>query len=61
MFHDLLLLAKGGRTVYMGETSQALAYFENVLGSTIPPHVNPSDWYVGIHFKKHKKKNSLSH
>ena len=46
MFHDLLLLAKGGRTVYMGETSQALPYFEHVLGSSIPPHVNPSDWFL---------------
>ena len=46
LFHDLLLLAKGGRTVYMGETCHALPYFEHILGTTIPPHVNPSDWFL---------------
>jgi ABC-type multidrug transport system ATPase subunit len=30
MFHDVLLLGKGGKTVYLGPTEQAAEYFESL-------------------------------
>ena len=47
MFHDVLLLAKGGRTVYHGPTEDAIGYFES-LGYQCPNHVNPSDFFIDI-------------
>lgn len=47
-FHDLLLLGKGGRTVYTGPTPGALPYFEHLLGLTCPPRVNPADWLMDV-------------
>jgi ABC-type multidrug transport system ATPase subunit len=41
MFHDVLLLGKGGRTVYLGPSEEALPYFES-LGFTCPQHTNPA-------------------
>ena len=41
MFDDVLLLAKGGKTVYMGDSQRALEYFER-LGFACPPHFNPA-------------------
>ena len=47
MFHDVLLLAKGGRTVYLGPTKDALSYFES-LGFECPNHVNPADFLIDV-------------
>mmetsp|Transcript_36121 Transcript_36121/g.58386 ORF Transcript_36121/g.58386 Transcript_36121/m.58386 type:complete len:1258 (+) Transcript_36121:130-3903(+) len=47
MFHDVLLLAKGGRSVYLGRTRDALPYFSS-LGFRLPIHANPADWYLDI-------------
>lgn len=45
MFDDVLLLGKGGRTVYLGPSSGALAYFER-LGFQCPPLVNAADFLM---------------
>jgi len=37
---DVLLLAKGGSTAYLGESKKALEYFQS-LGFECPPMVNP--------------------
>jgi len=42
MFDNVLLLGKGGRTVYIGPTKGVLPYFES-LGFKCPEHVNPAD------------------
>lgn len=42
MFDNVLLLGKGGRTVYLGPTRDALGYFDR-LGFKCPLHVNPAD------------------
>ena len=47
MFDDVLLLGKGGRTVYMGPSAQTLSYFE-ALGYSCPQHVNPPDFFLDI-------------
>jgi len=41
-FSDLLLLGKGGKTVYMGPVVDALPYFERALAITCPPRINPA-------------------
>jgi len=48
MFDDVLLLAKGGRTVYSGPTSNCLAYFEDELGFKLQPRVNPADFFMDV-------------
>lgn len=47
MFDDVLLLGKGGRTVYLGPTSKALGYFTD-LGFEIPQHSNPADFFMDV-------------
>lgn len=47
MFDELLLLAKGGLTVYHGPVKQVEAYFED-LGISIPERVNPPDHFIDI-------------
>jgi ABC-type multidrug transport system ATPase subunit len=47
MFHDVLLLGKGGRTVYLGPTKDAVAYFET-LGFEMPLHCNPADFLIDV-------------
>ena len=47
MFDDVLLLGKGGSTVYLGPTNQALHYFEE-LGFALPKHSNPADFFMDI-------------
>lgn len=46
-FDDLLLLGRGGRTVYMGPVSDALSYFES-LGFYCPPMVNAADFILDV-------------
>lgn len=47
MFHDVLLLGKGGRTVYLGPSERALEYFES-LGFPLPEAVNPPDFFMDV-------------
>lgn len=47
MFHDLLLLGKGGRTVYLGPTEAAVDYFAK-LGFIAPAQCNPADFLIDI-------------
>ena len=47
LFDDVLLLGKGGKTVYMGPTKDCLAYFEK-LGFQCPHFVNPADFVLDI-------------
>lgn len=47
MFDDLLLLAKGGLTVYHGPAKQAEEYFAT-LGIHVPDRVNPPDHFIDI-------------
>lgn len=47
MFDDLILLAKGGLTVYHGAVEKVEEYFAN-LGINVPERVNPPDYYIDI-------------
>lgn len=47
MFDDLILLAKGGLTVYHGPVKQVEDYFA-AFGINIPDRVNPPDHYIDI-------------
>eukprot|EP00002_Diphylleia_rotans_P014241 TRINITY_DN2776_c0_g1_i1.p1 TRINITY_DN2776_c0_g1~~TRINITY_DN2776_c0_g1_i1.p1 ORF type:complete len:894 (+),score=204.72 TRINITY_DN2776_c0_g1_i1:62-2743(+) len=47
MFDDVLLLGKGGRTVYIGPSNEALAYFTG-LGFYLPAHGNPADFFMDV-------------
>jgi ABC-type multidrug transport system ATPase subunit len=46
LFHKVLLLGKGGRTVFLGPTEDAIGYFEP-LGYTCPQRMNPADFFMG--------------
>ncbi|KAL9658626.1 hypothetical protein ABK040_006162 [Willaertia magna] len=48
MFHNVILLGKGGQVVYQGSTDKALNYFKDVLGLQCPPHINPSDFFIDV-------------
>ncbi|XP_062172660.1 ABC transporter G family member 28 [Alnus glutinosa] len=47
MFDDLILLAKGGHTVYHGPVKKVEEYFAS-LGITVPERVNPPDYFIDI-------------
>ncbi|KAH7511975.1 hypothetical protein FEM48_Zijuj12G0041000 [Ziziphus jujuba var. spinosa] len=47
MFDDLILLAKGGLTVYHGSVKKVEEYFSG-LGIIVPERVNPPDHYIDI-------------
>ncbi|KAF5955243.1 hypothetical protein HYC85_008099 [Camellia sinensis] len=47
MFDDLILLAKGGLTVYHGSVKKVEEYFAG-LGITVPERVNPPDHFIDI-------------
>ncbi|KAF5729490.1 ABC transporter G family member 24-like isoform X1 [Tripterygium wilfordii] len=47
MFDDLILLAKGGLTVYHGPVKKVEEYFAG-LGITVPDRVNPPDHFIDI-------------
>lgn len=47
LFDDVLLLGKGGRTVYFGPPSSAKVYFQR-LGFEMPPAENPADWFMDL-------------
>ncbi|KAJ0779580.1 putative ABC transporter family G domain-containing protein [Helianthus annuus] len=44
MFDDLVLLAKGGLTVYHGPVRKVEEYFSG-LGINVPDRVNPPDFF----------------
>ncbi|KAL8516650.1 hypothetical protein ACS0TY_015055 [Phlomoides rotata] len=46
-FDDLILLAKGGLTVYHGPVKKVEEYFES-FGITVPDRVNPPDHYIDL-------------
>lgn len=46
-FHDVLLLGKGGRAVYLGPSGDALDYFAR-KGFDCPPRVNPPDFMMDV-------------
>ncbi|GLU11846.1 hypothetical protein SLE2022_285660 [Rubroshorea leprosula] len=47
MFDDLILLAKGGLTVYHGPVKKVEEYFASI-GITVPDRINPPDYYIDI-------------
>ncbi|KAK9815422.1 hypothetical protein WJX72_003407 [[Myrmecia] bisecta] len=47
MFDDILLLCKGGRTVYYGPERDVIGYFEG-LGYELPSKANPADVFMDI-------------
>ncbi|XP_046846445.1 ABC transporter G family member 28-like isoform X3 [Xenia sp. Carnegie-2017] len=47
MFHNILLLGPGGKTVYQGNVPNAEEYFSN-LGFKTPANVNPADFYMDV-------------
>ncbi|CAE8596876.1 unnamed protein product [Polarella glacialis] len=47
LFDDVLLLGKGGRTVYQGLGSGTQPYFEE-LGFMMPERENPADWFMDV-------------
>lgn len=47
MFDDLILLAKGGLTVYHGSVKKVEGYFAS-LGINIPERINPPDSFIDI-------------
>ena len=47
LFDDLLLLGRGGRTVYYGEVAGVEGYFTG-LGFVLPGAMNPADAYLDI-------------
>lgn len=47
MFDDLILLARGGLTVYHGPVKNVEDYFSS-LGINIPDRTNPPDYFIDI-------------
>ena len=47
LFDNVLLLAKGGRQVYMGPAASCVAYFES-LGHVLPARENPADFLLDV-------------
>lgn len=45
MFDDVMFLAKGGRTVYLGPVDEVEDYFSG-LGLVVPERINPPDYYM---------------
>jgi len=48
MFDTLLLLGKGGRTIYLGPIERVEEYFEKELGFVKPPGVNFADFAIDV-------------
>ncbi|KAL0403490.1 UNVERIFIED_CONTAM: ABC transporter G family member 24 [Sesamum radiatum] len=47
MFDDLILLAKGGLTVYHGSVRDVEEYFAH-LGINVPERINPPDYFIDV-------------
>ena len=46
MFHELVLLGRGGQPIFVGPTSLALNYFEGPLNFSCPENENPADFFM---------------
>ena len=47
LFHEIVLLGHGGRTIYHGETSKAVGYFQT-LHYEMPTSQNPADFLIDV-------------
>ncbi|KAJ3119093.1 hypothetical protein HDU96_000008 [Phlyctochytrium bullatum] len=47
-FDDVLLIAPGGRTAYLGPVSEVQQYFEDLMGVRFDPQSNPADLLMDI-------------
>jgi len=47
LIDDVLLLGKGGQTVFLGPATCVKEYFES-LGFTMPEFENPADWFMDV-------------
>mmetsp|Transcript_39591 Transcript_39591/g.84561 ORF Transcript_39591/g.84561 Transcript_39591/m.84561 type:complete len:834 (+) Transcript_39591:103-2604(+) len=47
LFDEVLLLGKGGETVFLGSSLDAKSYFES-LGFEMPQNENPADWFMDV-------------
>ncbi|KAK3257872.1 hypothetical protein CYMTET_33056, partial [Cymbomonas tetramitiformis] len=47
-FDDLLLLGKGGRTIFMGQVADSVAYFQGIGFTITDPHENPADYFLEV-------------
>ena len=47
MFDDVMLLAKGGKTVYLGPVDEVEDYFAS-MGIVVPERINPPDHYMDV-------------
>lgn len=47
MFDDVMFLAKGGRTVYLGPVDDVEEYFAN-MGIIVPQRINPPDHFMDV-------------
>jgi len=47
MFDDVIFLARGGSSVYVGQANGAMKYF-NTIGFNCPPLVNPADFFMDV-------------
>ena len=47
LLSDVLLLGKGGQTVFLGPSTSALPYFEGI-GFECPAHTNPPDFLMDV-------------
>ena len=56
LFDDVLLLGKGGSTVYLGPSGDAQSYFDR-MGFTCPQRVNPADFFIDVIAGKYERKN----
>lgn len=46
-FHDVLLLGKGGKAVYLGPSNKAIDYFASI-GLECPARMNPPDFFMDV-------------
>jgi hypothetical protein len=54
MFTKVLLVGKGGRTVFLGMGADALGYFRDTLNIPIPDFINPADYFMDCIAAKYK-------
>ena len=59
-FGTMLLLAKGGHTVYAGNASDMVPYFDE-LGYKCPEHANPADFTLDLVSTSWHERRSVSH
>ena len=57
-FDDVLLLGKGGRTVYLGPTDRMIPYF-SMIGFDCPPRANPADFVLDVVAGQHVRHTDM--